>query len=89
MELSFSFETTGPDVEGQVGAPVVSQVWVQYDVNGDGVLAMSDVNAMKVYYQAREGDENWDTAKRADLNEDGVVDVEDLSMLMEILLKME
>lgn len=89
VELSFSFETTGPDVEGQVGAPVVSQVWVQYDVNGDGVLAMSDVNAMKVYYQAREGDENWDTAKRADLNEDGVVDVEDLSMLMEILLKME
>ena len=72
-----------------MGAPVVSQVWVQYDVNGDGVLAMSDVNAMKVYYQAREGDENWDTAKRADLNEDGVVDVEDLSMLMEILLKME
>lgn len=87
VEYAYASGTTGPDLPGEVGGPVTTQVWVQYDVNDDGQVSMSDVNMLKVYYQAHEGDENWSDAVRADLNGDKVVDVQDLSLLMQYLLQ--
>lgn len=87
VEYANASGTTGPDLPGEVGGPVTTQVWVQYDVNDDGQVSLSDVNMLKVYYQAHEGDENWSQAVRADLNGDKVVDVQDLSLLMQYLLQ--
>ena len=61
-------------------------MWVRYDINGDGKVTLSDVNMLKVYYQSAAGDDNWGQARVADLNDDGVVDVEDLTILMQYLL---
>ena len=50
-----------------------------YDINGNGVFDLADVTLTRLeYYQAQQGDDNWDVASRADLNGDGVVDLVDL-----------
>ena len=50
-----------------------------YDINGNGVFDLADVTLTRLeYYQAQQGDDNWDAASRADLNGDGVVDLVDL-----------
>lgn len=87
VEFSFAPGNTGSNLPGEVGGPVTTQVWVKYDVNDDGQVSLSDVNMLKVYYQAHKGDENWSQAVRADLNGDGMVDVQDLSLLMQFLLR--
>jgi len=52
-----------------------------YDINKDGELNQLDLTLAQVYYTAKEGDENWDEAKMADVNQDGRVDIEDLILI--------
>ena len=54
----------------------------KYDINRDGVVDQLDLTTAQLYYAAREGDANWDTAKIADANEDGRVDIEDLILIL-------
>ena len=58
-----------------------------FDVNGDGSVDVGDVSAVRLYYQSKAGDENWSEAKKADLNNDGVVDVQDLILVAKAVLK--
>lgn len=58
-----------------------------FDVNGDDSVDLGDVSAVRGYYQSKVGDENWATARKADLNNDGIVDVQDLVLVAKAVLK--
>ncbi|HJB57600.1 MAG TPA: glycoside hydrolase family 3 C-terminal domain-containing protein [Candidatus Flavonifractor intestinipullorum] len=49
-----------------------------YDIDEDGDFDQADITAAQAYYRAAEGDANWDEARKADVNRDGVVDLTDL-----------
>ena len=86
LSITYTPDTVGDDYVGLAGEALNTTVWVRYDINGDGKVTLSDVNMLKVYYQSAAGDDNWGQARVADLNDDGVVDVEDLTILMQYLL---
>lgn len=72
--LSSSIKTASASVTVRKG--------VSYDVNGDGKVDQLDITACQLYYQAKQGDSNWSTASKADLNQDGKVDVEDMVLIL-------
>jgi hypothetical protein len=55
------------------------------DLNGDGVVNISDVTIWARSFHSHPGDPNWNNA--ADLNSDGVVDVRDVVLLLKDLGK--
>ena len=65
------------DVTGATASTAVSAK-DPYDIDGDGDFDQADITAAQGYYRAAEGDENWDEARKADVNRDGVVDLTDL-----------
>jgi len=54
------------------------------DVDGDGVATCADLNIVKSVFGAKTGESNFD--RRADLNNDGVINVIDLSLVARNLL---
>jgi hypothetical protein len=60
----------------------IGQYFSRYDVNQDGVVDQLDLTMAQLYYMAKVGDANWDVAKYADVNGDGVVDIEDLILIL-------
>ena len=65
------------DVTGATASTSVSAK-DPYDIDGDGDFDQADITAAQGYYRAAEGDANWDEARKADVNADGVVDLTDL-----------
>ena len=59
-------------------ASVTTAVVNTFDVNADGAVTIDDVTMAQSFYRAAEGGENWEEAKKADVNADGVVDLRDL-----------
>ena len=57
-----------------------------YDVNGDGRVTQLDITEAQRYYQATSTDENWNTEKKADVNGDNVVNLEDLIAIFRTIL---
>jgi hypothetical protein len=55
---------------------------MNYDLNGDGVVDQLDLAVALSFYMAYSGDANWNVAKSADFNEDGIVDIEDFILLL-------
>lgn len=54
---------------------------IDYDLNDDGLVNFDDYVAFSSFYGAKDGDANWDTAKAADFNGDGIVDSIDMLAL--------
>ena len=54
----------------------------QFDVNGDGVIDQLDITFCQLYYRAEQGDQNWDKARVCDVDQNGVVDVEDMILIL-------
>lgn len=59
----------------------------RYDLNGDGVVNKIDVKFIEVaycfrevlkYFQTKDGDENWEEAKKYDYNKDGIIYTDEL-----------
>ncbi|HHW01078.1 MAG TPA: DUF4982 domain-containing protein [Clostridiaceae bacterium] len=57
------------------------------DVNGDGVINVGDLAVTAYYYAVEEGDPNWNAAKAADTNNDGVIDLKDLIFIARKILQ--
>ena len=70
-------EAVGGQVDAVITAKTASVFIASYDVNGDSKIDLKDIAEAQRYYQAASTDEDWDTAKTADVNGDGVVDVND------------
>jgi len=60
----------------------IGQYFSRYDVNRDGVVDQLDLTTAQLFFMAKEGDANWNTAKAADVNGDGRVDIEDLILIL-------
>lgn len=60
---------------------LINQYFSKYDINKDGKIDQLDLTTAQLFYMAEEGDANWNTAKAADLNGDGRVDIEDLIII--------
>lgn len=56
----------------------VIQLADPYDLNGDGTADLLDMTLMQQSYKMSSIDENWDSISAADLNADGIIDIEDL-----------
>ena len=56
----------------------VTKIFSIYDLNDDNSVGMADLSLAFYFYQSQAGDANWDAAKVADVNGDGVVDMLDL-----------
>jgi len=54
----------------------------RYDLNGDGVIDQLDLAVALRYYMVAHGDANWNAARAADFNRDGIVDIEDYIMML-------
>lgn len=61
---------------------LIEQYFSKYDINKDGKIDQLDLTTTQLYYMAKEGDANWNTAKAADLNNDGRIDIEDLILIL-------
>ncbi|KRE48457.1 GH92 family glycosyl hydrolase [Paenibacillus sp. Soil724D2] len=56
------------------------------DVNGDDKVSIGDLGIMAAYYGKTSGDVNWNLYKKADLNNDGVIDIVDLALIANKIL---
>ena len=54
----------------------------KYDLNFDGVVDIHDLTYALQFFMAKEGDANWDEAKVADFCEDGLIDINDLLLIL-------
>lgn len=59
------------------GSPASNRI-VSYDVNADNVIDILDITEAQRFYQASEKDKDWAAARKADVNADGNVDIQDL-----------
>ncbi|MCL2172846.1 MAG: fibronectin type III domain-containing protein [Candidatus Bathyarchaeota archaeon] len=62
---------------------VIGQYYSKYDINKDGVVNQLDLTTAQMYFMAKEGDANWNTAKNADVNGDDRIDIEDLILILQ------
>ncbi|MDR2699370.1 MAG: dockerin type I repeat-containing protein [Nitrososphaerota archaeon] len=61
---------------------LISPYFPKYDINKDGKINQLDLTTAQLYYLSEESDANWNTAKTADINGDGRVDIEDLILIL-------
>ena len=66
------------EVERAEAATTVVKVYSPYDLNKNDIIDQLDLVTAQRFYQAREGDDGWDAAKIADVNNDGIVNMADL-----------
>lgn len=59
------------------GSPASNRI-TSYDVNADSVIDILDITEAQRFYQASKNGEDWATARKADVNADGQVDIQDL-----------
>lgn len=60
------------------GSPASNRI-VSYDVNVDSVIDILDITEAQRFYQVSSSDtDNWSAAQKADVNDDGRVDIQDL-----------
>ena len=59
-------------------AAATARVYSIYDIDGDDKVDLADLSLAFYHYLAREGDADWEAAKVADVNGDGVVNMLDL-----------
>lgn len=67
------------------GSPASNRI-VSYDVNVDSVIDILDITEAQRFYQVSSRDDGWDAAKKADVNADNKVDIQDL---IDIFLQIE
>ena len=69
-----------------------TEMWVDYagdrvpaDANGDGEVTAADVETISDYILGRLAPDSWFDEESADVVDDGVVDIQDLTQLIKLL----
>lgn len=57
------------------------------DVTGNGSISVGDLAVIASAYGKKFGDSDWEQVKHADLNDDGVIDIEDLAEMARLILE--
>ena len=57
----------------------------RYDVNKDGVIDLLDITYCQKYYRETSSVSNWDAIAHCDLDGNGIIDVEDLIILLQVI----
>jgi uncharacterized protein YjdB len=65
----------------EVKAICAVTVYIEGDLNRDGVIDVGDLAIAAYYFMAKDGDANWNDAKIADLDGSGKVDILDLVII--------
>ncbi|MCQ6562778.1 cohesin domain-containing protein [Paenibacillus mendelii] len=65
------------------GTPANITIVIGYegDLNLDGKVTVGDLAIMSTYFNSNVNSPDWEQAKRADLNHDGVIDLQDMMVL--------
>ena len=74
-------DNSGGDIIPPVDPPIVDPI-AKYDLNNDGVVDQLDLAIALSFFTVNGGDANWNSAKIADFNNDGRVDIEDFILLL-------
>lgn len=74
-----------PRLIGQIAESVTAEDYVVGDINGDGVVDVSDIN-LAVNYILGTTQLTPEQFKRGDVNGDGVIDVTDVNAMVNIIL---
>ena len=64
---------------GIVEKPIVYSI---YDLNKDGTVNNRDLSMAVARYLSGEGDDDWNSAKIADVNNDSIVDIDDFILIL-------
>jgi uncharacterized protein YjdB len=57
------------------------------DMNGDNKVSIGDLAIVAASYGKTAADSDWEQAKRADVNKDGIVDIQDLAFVAQKMLE--
>jgi hypothetical protein len=60
----------------------VKFVGLRHDLNGDGFVNLLDISIAATYFMVTKDDPQWTEASIADVNDDGIVDIEDLIQIL-------
>lgn len=74
----FTILAAGDDGGGEEPEP-------SFDMNGDGRESVADLAIISANYGATSSDSHWESIKKADLNQDNVIDGQDIALMMERL----
>lgn len=66
---------------------MITSYRITCDVNGDELLSINDLSLALELYRDAIGDANWADTSRADVNMDGIIDVVDLTLIINYILK--
>jgi len=61
---------------------VITSFYSKYDIDRNGVVDFYDITKALTYFMAKEGDSDWASARVADVNNDGVVNVLDMILVL-------
>ncbi|MDR0382241.1 MAG: NEAT domain-containing protein [Oscillospiraceae bacterium] len=67
---------------GSIDPDVVRTEFLAYDFNRDGVVNLADLAWAQKYFRAEAGDDDWETAKAADVNKNGTVEIGDFILIL-------
>lgn len=69
------------------GEPTNPEPVLPGDINEDGIIDVADLALVAYYYQAKQGDDNWAHAVKADVTGDNKVDIDDLTFIATKILE--
>lgn len=82
LAVSVTHKETISTIEADTATVTVGKEKNIYDLNGDGKVTVADLSIALDFYRSKQGDANWEAAKKADFNGDGVVDLADITTLL-------
>jgi hypothetical protein len=81
----------GDGVETQIGGAAhtveVSKPTMPGDFNDDNRVSVGDLALVAKAYGMTSDSPNWNEVKRYDINNDGIIDIEDLAAVARLILK--
>lgn len=72
-------------LNGTSHSVLINNIMILGDINGDGRISIGDIGIMAANYGIASVDPNWHSYKRADMNNDGIIDIVDLATVARLI----
>ena len=80
--LSYVGTAVAVDIIYDTASTVFETYYDLHDINKDGVVDIHDLSYALQYLFMQAGELNWDEAKKADINGDNIIDLDDLLLIL-------